>query len=182
MMTAQMQDEVVFRGVLHTVVGISGRDPFDPRDHGVVPFPASPACWRGYVVRYYHPHSHRLRVRELRARDDSEQPPLVGGVPPVLLPDGPFNLRWRGLAIDTDFTGGLLLCRHFIRRYQGYFRVLAPWMYGSVFELSYHRGTLVKTTDHSSEMVELRDRHPEGVVPSEAVDAILIHNRWRWES
>ncbi|GIJ56707.1 hypothetical protein [Virgisporangium aurantiacum] len=152
-MSAQIPDELRYRGRLFALTAAEGVGGFDPAEHGLTPRPASTACWRGTVCRY------RLRYRQLLLdrldlATDDPPPPLAGAEPRA----GRYDWRYRDLGLPVPFTGRMLVGRGDVDGTPYLNMGFWPaWMYAEAHELTFTDGTLTGARDVSDDLAAVRD-------------------------
>jgi hypothetical protein len=177
-MTAQISDEVTYRGKPHSIAGINGSGLFDPSRHGIKPVMISTACWRGYHCTYEVAGGFLFLTRVNIGLDEDDRvlaergegPKLFGQIPRRYIIHGQlfdgtgevktswesFDFRYDGLREVVPFTGGLLLADGFIDELYVHMGFHPAWKFREVHELLFERGKVMKEADHSAEMAEFR--------------------------
>ena len=90
--------------------------------------------------------------------------PIINGISPVKCPPtSDFSDQYASLNLPVPFTGGILIARDYLGYKVDLGNMLydmgdpPPWHYEQLVELSFHGGSLVRTTDRSSQMRVIRD-------------------------
>jgi hypothetical protein len=162
--TAQLADEVRYRGRWYAVAAVDGAGLFDPVEHGLVPGPLSTACWRGYrcwySVRRARLGLHAVEVGQSERSAPGRSPRLCGVAPWVVDRREVHGGAWcyRGLRAPVRFTGRLLLGHGFV--YVGRLNMgfLPAWLYRTVHEVRFAEGRLVRVRNRSLELAVVRER------------------------
>lgn len=163
-MTAQIDDTFLLRGMEYAISGISEGELFDPAVLDLQPSGICSACWRGYQV-VCSLSANNLVVANLHVNllhDDETCSPKVGPSINGIFPTGSFeeldffNNHYTGLNYHLEYTGGLLLADGFIEELYVHMGFHPPWKYESVIELVFENGKLVKESDCSARMAEIR--------------------------
>ena len=177
-MTAQIPDSVRYEGEEYDLAGVNGAGLFDPAAHGVVPTGTSSANWRGfvasYVVRDGQLHLERLTLGLDRSTDQAAAPPVLFGTGPE--EDFGFELEYTFDEAPIEFSGGVLLGKHFIEELYIHMGFAPAWKYRRVLELIFESGRLLRAHDRSSKVAKIRDRITSGRAPDPDAQADLI--RW----
>ncbi len=179
-MTAQISDEVIYRGKSYGIAGINGSGLFDPSEHGLNPAMISTACWRGYHCTYEVADGLLLLTKvniglggeDLASAERGEGPLLFGKVPRRYtihgraenVRTGEVKTSWEssdflveGLRERIAFSGGLLLGRGFIREMYVHMGFHPAYKFREVHELLFEEGRVVKEADRSAEVAEFRE-------------------------
>jgi hypothetical protein len=180
-MTAQISDEVVYRGKQHCIAGVNGKGLFDPAQHGIRPVWISTACYRGYYCTYEVANGSLLLTvlniglgeEDRGLAERGEGPKLFGHVPHRYTIHGhrrdshtgeaqttsreSSDFRYDGLREVIPYTGGLLLADDFIPEMYVHMGFHPAYKFREVHELVFEAGRVVKEADRSAEMAEFRE-------------------------
>lgn len=165
-MTAQINDAFFYKGEDYALAGISEGELFDPSLLDMEPTGASTACYRGYQAVFTIVDSHlvlgTLHVNLLKDGDYAQdmKGPTINGVEPRGRQeqyDG-FNNHYVDLNYHLEYSGGLLVARDFIRELYVHMGFHPAWKYQQVVELVFKNGLLIKESDRSGQMAEIRER------------------------
>lgn len=167
-MTAQIPDSVEFGATTYSIAGVAGDGLFEPLHHGIRPIPLHTACHRGFVCRY-SVRDERLRLVHLeigieRVTDDARarrRAPTLFGVAPVA-DEARTAATYEGLDEPIAFTGGLLCGHGFVQDLYVHMGFQPAWRYETVVELVFREGVLRSATDHSAEMLRVRNELAAG--------------------
>jgi hypothetical protein len=155
-MTAQFSDPVKYQGQSYSIAGRNGTGLFDPTQHGLQPVGKCSACWHGFVCTYSI-QGQRLLLDHL-AICLNEPAPVLFGIQPKS-EEGRirfFDVVYEELRHPVPYTGGLLLARDFIKELYVHMGFHPAWKYHEVHELLFREGELVRQTDRSEQIAELR--------------------------
>ena len=167
-MTAQFNDRVHYEGGWYDLAGINGDGLFEPSDYGMEPRSNCSACWRGYVAHYevrgnqlllktLHVNATRL-VSEETGEEQFGIPATLGNAEPLLEGAGMFDSAYVDADLVLAFMGGLLIARGFIRDLYVHMGFPPAWKYEYVHELEFENGRLVRHTDVSPKLSEVREK------------------------
>jgi hypothetical protein len=153
-MTAQISEQVGYRGKRHSIAGVNGSGLFDPSEHGIQPVTISTACWRGYHCTYEVAEGSLLLTSVTVGLDEEHRALAERGEGPRLFGKVPRRYPVRGHVYDglrevMPFTGGLLLADGFIRELYVHMGFHPAWKFREVHELLFERGKVVKEADRS---------------------------------
>ncbi|HEY4329840.1 MAG TPA: hypothetical protein VGN88_08890 [Phycisphaerae bacterium] len=158
-MTAQFSDPVEYKKKPYAIAGICGKGLFEPAAHGMKPVPKCTACWRGYVCSYAVEQALFLEQLSV-CIEHPENPPKLFGMMPAPFPGEfhMFDLVYINLHQPVPFSGGLLLAADFIEELYVHMGFHPAWKYHTVHELIFREGSLVRESDRSGQMAELREK------------------------
>jgi hypothetical protein len=154
MMTAQIQDRLMFRGHEFFLVGVEGDTLWTPDCFDMIPVSLSDSCERGYWMRYGMVEKQLfLTDLTIRAQDNRYRP--VNGVRPS------FNpmlgaAEYIHLGIEMGFTGLLLLGKDVIEPMYMRFGFQKAASYTTVLEMRFRDGRLKEVTDFSAYWDDVR--------------------------
>jgi hypothetical protein len=175
-MTAQIPDEVRFRGQRYAITAVEGTGLFSPDDHGLEPVMLSTAAWRGFVALYAVRHG-RLFLDQLETgRPPGPAPRLLG-----VKPRRTRSLRYERLRAPMSFTGRLLVGAR--DEHVGYLNMgfYPAWLYRRVWELRFTGGRLTRCRNRSAELATLRERlGPAGLKFRNAAETSSLSFAYSW--
>ena len=176
-MTIQLVDSITFEGAIYSIRGVSGEGLFNPEKLGLKTYSFSSACWKGYFCNYYVENNILYLTNIVIGLADSnfvQGTPKICGKEPIRKVRKAHvirrNMKQAELAdIESDeyfvenvhtpmvFSGGLIVAA-------GYDDELIQ-IYGNtqlsaltLIELIFDQGKLVKITDHSKSLVNIRSK------------------------
>jgi hypothetical protein len=171
-MTAQMPDQVRYRGKTYDIIGVKGESLLTPDQFGIQVGMWHTACYRGYVSTYTC-EDQELFLTELhigQIADDAQWKPINGIQPETQYLDGytfrdgkkvpvrsEFGKKYLNLKVETYFSGGILIAADFIQSLYVHMGFGKPYQYEHVHELLFHEGTLTQEADHSPKAAEWRE-------------------------
>lgn len=167
-MTAQISDQVRYRGRLYAITAVEGHGLFDLAEHGIEPQMLSTACWRGTWCRYAVRRGHLKLVTLQLARSSTPKTSIFGVKPHTSPPQDIHDGAWLyHLDAAIAFSGRLLVGADF--HPVGYLNMgfMPAWLYERVHELHFVRGRLISTHNRSVALAGVRHRiGPEGLGPA----------------
>ena len=155
-MTAQINDSFLIQEQKFSLVGVNGENLFHPAEYGMQPLPRITSCWRGFACTYAT-LQNKLLLDTLQANLGREGP-AVNHRTPVYSPKNTFDNIYDRLALQIDFSGGMLVASGFIQELYVHMGFHPAWKYETVFELIFSHGNLLETNDASRQMAELRKK------------------------
>jgi hypothetical protein len=165
-MTAQFSDMFIFENKHYALVGVNGKNLFEPQAHGFAPAGVCSACWRGYVCTYGL-RANQLVLEDLRINNGNMEgrsyqvlpPPAFGGrLPhPQVSPEKLFDFEYDDVNLTIAFSGGILIGTDFICELYVHMGFHPAWKFRQVHELLFHDGVLTENRDVSSDICALRD-------------------------
>lgn len=167
-MTAQIADQIRYRGRLYAVTAVEGHGLFNVADHGIEPQMLSTACWRGAWCRYAVRRGQLKLITLQLARASTPKTTIFGVKPHTSPPQDIHDGAWLyHLDADVPFSGRLLVGADLIP--VGYLNMgfMPAWFYERVQELRFVRGRLTSTHNRSVAVARVRDRlGPDGLRPA----------------
>jgi hypothetical protein len=154
-MTAQMHDSILLNDQKFSIVGVNGRELFNPVGFGLRPFSTATSCWRGYMCEYKTDFD-QLLLNTLQVNHE-QQGPAIQGVAPSF-GKGMFNNVYNHLSLPIDFSGEILAGEKFIRELYVHMGFQPAWKYETVYELVVSHGVILETKDVSKPMAGLRQQ------------------------
>ena len=172
-MTDQIPNQLYFQDNAYTLVAVSNLYLFTPRMFGIETCMVNTACWRGYVA-YFFLQGRRLVVKHLEFCTLDDEVPIINGVHAQDIHKvGWFDYRYINLDYELDYTGGLLIANDYIGC-TGLFGVNPAIEHRTVYELLFHRGSLIAFHDRS-EAVEKVRKEVKGLDRVEAIRSADKH-------
>jgi hypothetical protein len=171
LMSAQIQDRVIYRQEDFVLAGANGSGLFHPSDHNLKLEPPHQTCWRGNTVEY-SVHLGRLMIRSLwlNPRDPGSLPLLLFGAP-----YDPVSSTYNNCPEPVPFTGGILVARHFRKEHIQELGFPPAWKFEEVHELTFEDSWLVKETDRSELMAEYSKQDYRKTRP---IEGVTDHLAW----
>jgi hypothetical protein len=161
-MTAQLADEIRFRGRLYAITAVDGDGLFAATDHDLRPGMLSTACWRGYWCRYTLRRGFlTLTTVHLGRASPSGPASRLFGVKPHVVPAPAIDAgawQYRRLDARIPFTGRLLVGAHHIHVDRLAMGFAPAWSYRRVHELRFTQGRLTSTHNRSAQLATVRAR------------------------
>lgn len=165
-MTAQIGDIYKHKNKQYTLVALSGKLPFNPKDFGMEPQMSSTACWRGYWCQYAI-EDDILTLDELYlCNHDGKFPPINGvtadeeefeeetvysknGEEKCMIPKYHGHRAYKKINLLIPYTGKILVGKDFIQDYYIHMGFQRYWAYKQLIEFVFEDGILVETNDYS---------------------------------
>jgi len=167
-MTAQLADEIRYRGRLYAITAVDGHGLFDAAEHGLEPGMLSTACWRGIWCRYALRHA-RLALTAVQLGRSTAPARRLFGVKPRVSPARdvhPGAWHYRRLDAPIPFTGRLLVGAGYVDVGQLAMGFPPAWLYQRVHELHLTKGRLTSTHNRSPQLARVRHHlGAEGLQP-----------------
>ena len=166
-MTAQIDDNFIWKDQSYSVSGISEGSLFDISLLDLNPQGSCTACYRGYQAEFGVVDS-KLALRNLHCNLYQEGDgyvreigPAINGIPPK----GPdeekeydwFNNHYEGIDYYLEYSGGILAADGFIDELYVHMGFHPAWKYKTVFEFVFENGILQSKNDRSEKVAEIRD-------------------------
>ena len=167
-MTAQIGDKYKYQKQEFTIVALSSRMLFDPKDFGLEPNSRSTACWRGYWCEYDITDEELLLKNLYIFNSEGKYPPLNGVEvsPPefkeyecyrgnrkkrekVSMPAHFGHRVYRDVNLPISYTGRILLGADFMQEYYIHMGFQRGWAYKKLVELVFEEGVLLESNDLS---------------------------------
>jgi len=163
--TGQIDDDVLYRGEVYSLVASDGEPLFEPEAHGFRPVSSSTACWRGYVCHYAIVKDafvlDRLEINHAEGTEDAPIP----AIPPLLngrRASKPrrkyafFEHEYKRLGMSIPFTGKLLLGAGFIEDLYVHAGFQSAWKYRRIREVAIDEGRITSVDARTKEMSMVR--------------------------
>ncbi|MBD3190400.1 MAG: hypothetical protein GF308_07135 [Candidatus Heimdallarchaeota archaeon] len=155
-MTAQQPDLFIYKGKEYSLIGVDGRELFDPADYNIQPTMVSTACYRGYVCTYSISEDYlvlkNLQIRTDKPREINKKKPEKGKTG--------FSHEYSNLDLKIDFTGSLLIGKGFIQEMYVHMGFQRPISFETVRELYFEKGQLKEEKNLSKLMAKKRQDDP----------------------
>ncbi len=177
-MTAQIEDSIIYRKNRYSIIAMSKRIGFDPKEYGITPQSKCTACWRGYWCEY-NVTSDGLFLQNLYINSaDGKYPPINGvnisqieyhDCMAYSFKDGKMigkrdktpnfmgHKQYKDLNIPVSYTGKVLSGNGFLNKYYIHMGFQRCWAYEQLIEFEFQDGKLVNETDHSEIAAKLRE-------------------------
>lgn len=161
-MTAQMGDRFKFDGKDYTIVALSERIRFNPKDYGIMPEAVCTACWNGFWC-VFNIKDEGIFLEGLYINSKDGNYPPINGVKPMSGDENGIEFSYlghhlyKGINLKIPYTGKLLVGGDFIPEYyihMGYQRACG---YRELVELVFKDGMLVETNDQSKIAAQIRE-------------------------
>jgi hypothetical protein len=167
-MTAQVADEIRYRGRRYAITAVDGHGLFDANEHGLEPAMLSTACWRGVWCRYNVSHG-RLILSAVQLGRSTAPARRLFGVKPQVSPGRdmhPGAWQYRRLDAPISFTGRLLIGAGYTSIGRLNMGFAPAWVFERVHELHFVKGRLTSTHNRSTQLAMVRHRlGADGVRP-----------------
>jgi hypothetical protein len=151
LMTARVDDVVVFRRRMRALIGVHGRGLFEPGEHGLEVRTMTTACQRGYVCEYAVEDA-QLFLTGLRL-GMAEPPTRLFGADLRLIGSA---ATYSPIRVPLAFTGGLLLGSRFVHDLYVHMGQHPVWKYSEVLEVLFDDGRLGEVCDRSELVAQRR--------------------------
>lgn len=158
-MTGQFPDMFHYNNERFEIVGVDGKELYDPKNHGLNPQFRCTACWRGYLLTYMI-QENVLVLNDILINLNEKTD--INGVSPVAPKSGePFTYQYKNVNMKIDFTGSILVGKDMVPGMYVHMGFQRPMSYKKVFEFTFKNGLLESTKDLSKKMEEERKKNPE---------------------
>lgn len=159
-MCMQISDDFFFNGKEWYLAGISEGELFEPQSVGLFPQWHTTACYQGYQA-VYSVFKGNLVLKDLNV-NLGKRAPKINGVAPRYEKSGggfciSFDNNYSDINLKLEYSGGILLADDPIRELCDNLGFMPAWKYRTVTELIFEKGELVKKTDCSEKIAEIRD-------------------------
>lgn len=148
-MTDQMPDRLLYHGILYSLVAVENEWWFYPYANDLALKDLSDWGYRGYFYNYVVRNS-RLFLAEMRVFPGGPRNPErhVNAHPSLQLVSD--------LSMAIPYTGRILLADQLLAEYEWGSGMEPPFAYGDVLELVFEDGRVVRETDYSARMEQVR--------------------------
>lgn len=158
-MTAQWHDEFEFQGKKYSLVGVNGQGLFNPAQYDMVPMSTCSACWRGFLCKYAVVDNKLvLDSLQISLEESSVKDPKINNKLPSDSKDSIFNFHYKGLNLQLDFTGGILIGDGFIEDLYVHMGYHPAWKYKNVIEFYFNNGEMFSYNDVSKKLKQIRKK------------------------
>lgn len=165
-MSAQICDIYKHENKQYTLIALSGKPPFNPKDYGMEPQKSSNACWRGYWCQYII-EDGMLTLDELYLCNHDGNYPLINGVSASeeefvettvygkrteekhMIPKYAGHRAYKKINLPLSFTGKILVGKDIISDYYMRVEFQRYWAYKRLIEFLFEDGILVEINDYS---------------------------------
>lgn len=148
-MTAQINDEVLFRGEAYSLIGFTGGDLVTAEQFGMKGVGVLTSCWRGYYATY-EIADDLLYLREFFVFEENKNYQPIGGV----LPKG--GGSYSDLDLLVPFTGKIRIAKDFFRDCYVHMGFQHATAYATVVDLTLKDGQVLAVQDRSEEFAARR--------------------------
>lgn len=173
-MTAQVSDKFYYNDKEYTLVTISEKIKFHPKDYGIIPQMIHTACYRGFHCDYVI-KNEILYLNNFTVNSANGNYPEINGKKPI--PDSWFveickergqdftgPCEYKDLELPIEFTGRIVLGDGFIKKYYIHMGFQRAWAYEELIELEIEDGLVVNLINHSEKAKSFREAIEEDEV------------------
>lgn len=148
-MTDQMPDRVLYHGILYSLVAVENEWLFYPHANDLALKDLSEWGYRGYFYNYVI-RSGRLFLAEMRVFPGGPRHPErhVTAHPSLQLVSD--------LSMAIPYSGRILLADQLLPDYERVPGMEPPFAYGDVYEIVFEDGRVVRETDYSARLEQVR--------------------------
>lgn len=151
-MTAQISDRFLFKGEDYALIGKKGGYLFSPEHYGMQPVKIGTGCYRGFHATY-EVMDDGLYLRQLTIRESQDRYPPIDGVFPI---KDNYTATYDNLKTLVRFSGVVRLANDLIPGRYEHMGYQEATSFRYVHDLTFVKGKLVKETDLSDDMTQIR--------------------------
>ena len=167
-MTAQIEDDVLYKGEHYSLIGISGDELFSPEQYGMKPEMIHTACYRGFYATYKITNKGITLNKLTLNEKDRNYTPING----IEAEQNGEETNYHNVNLQIPFTGAIRIARGFIEDYYVHMGFQKPSAFKTVIDLRFEEGKLVKSKDRSKEFEAKRGAFKENYEKGSIIQGI----------